>query len=123
MILVDGISEHVTPLRHKRWSHMVSTVSDEELHAFAARLGLKRAWHQHGSFSHYDITPPKRERALQLGARSVSARALLFLNHDYANRRQVRPCARCVECGAVDPGSFAPGCVRCDLSIWLAELG
>lgn len=91
MILVDGVQEWETTLRHKRWSHMVSTVSDDELHAFAARLGLKRSWHQNGSFSHYDITPPKRERALKLGAIAVTSRELLFCNHDYPRRRPGKP--------------------------------
>ena len=45
MILVDGITEHAAPgLRYKRWSHLVSDVDAEELHAFAARLCLKRSW-------------------------------------------------------------------------------
>ena len=29
-----------------RWSHLVAD-SDDELHAFAARLGLRRAWAQY----------------------------------------------------------------------------
>lgn len=130
MILVDGIVRHETKLRHKRWSHMVSTISDDELHQMAAMLGLKREWHQGASsFSHYDITPPKRAKALLLGAREVSSRALLFLNHDYANRRRVRPCERCndlIHLGTVPaPGVevFVPGCPKCDRSVWLAELG
>lgn len=122
MILVDGIARHETKLRHKRWSHMVSTISDDELHQMAAMLGLLRAWHQSGSFSHYDITPPKRERAIRLGARVVSSRALLFLNHDYANRRRVRPCEHCVGKGVSAAGAFVPGCLKCDLSLYLAEL-
>lgn len=46
----------------------------EELHAMAKRLGLKRAWFQQGSTPHYDLTEPKRARALELGAAFVPAR-------------------------------------------------
>jgi hypothetical protein len=44
----------------------------DELHAFAARLGLKRAWFQsrpgRPEMDHYDCTRSKRELALKLGA-------------------------------------------------------
>lgn len=44
----------------------------EELHAFAARLGLKRSWFQskpgRPEMDHYDCTRSKRELALSLGA-------------------------------------------------------
>lgn len=51
------------------WSHLLAD-TDEELHAFAARLGLRRAWHQKPGtpISHYDVTEPKRQLALKLGA-------------------------------------------------------
>lgn len=51
------------------WSHLMAD-TDDELHAFAARLGLKRAWHQKAGtpISHYDVTEPKRQQALRLGA-------------------------------------------------------
>lgn len=93
MILVDNITDYTgaTRLRHKRWSHMVSTVNADELHAFAARLGLRREWFQAQSFAHYDITPPKRALALDLGAFAVSSRELLYRNFDYAIRRPGRP--------------------------------
>jgi hypothetical protein len=90
MILVDGITGHGTPLRYKQWSHMVSDTSEEELHAFAAKLGLKRQWFQcrpHASAAHYDITPPKRAIALRLGAIAVSSRELVTRNYDGLRRR------------------------------------
>jgi hypothetical protein len=44
----------------------------DELHAFAAKLGLKRAWFQsrpgRPETDHYDCTRSKRELALKLGA-------------------------------------------------------
>jgi hypothetical protein len=52
-----------------RWSHLMAD-TDDELHAFAACLGLKRAWHQKPGtpISHYDVTESKRQLALELGA-------------------------------------------------------
>lgn len=52
-----------------KWSHLMAD-TDEELHAFAERLGLKRSWHQKPGtpISHYDVTDSKRDEALRLGA-------------------------------------------------------
>lgn len=66
------------------WSHLLAD-EETELHAFAARLGLKREWFQDprvarpgraavppgslaGEFWHYDVTEPKRLLALERGA-------------------------------------------------------
>ncbi|MFO0801448.1 MAG: DUF4031 domain-containing protein [Gemmataceae bacterium] len=51
----------------------------EELHAFAARLGLKRAWFQAGRRPHYDLTAKRREAAVKAGAVEVGDRAFLRL--------------------------------------------
>jgi hypothetical protein len=41
----------------------------EELHAMADTIGLKRAWFQdRPGCPHYDLTPRRREKALQNGA-------------------------------------------------------
>lgn len=41
----------------------------EELHDFAARLGLQRHWFQdRGRYPHYDVTSAARLRALRMGA-------------------------------------------------------
>lgn len=52
-----------------RWSHLMAD-TDEELHEFAARLGLRREWHQKPGtpISHYDVTDTKRAQALEMGA-------------------------------------------------------
>jgi hypothetical protein len=92
-ILVDGITEHTTPLRHKRWSHMVSDVGEDELHAMAAKLSLQRSWFQcrpNASAAHYDITPPKRALAIKLGAIEVSSRELVTRNYDGLTRRGLK---------------------------------
>lgn len=56
-----------------KWSgggHM--TCSDiDELHAMAARIGLRRAWFQDKSFPHYDLTKSKRALAIAAGAVEV----------------------------------------------------
>ncbi len=67
--------------------HMTATTV-EELHAFAAGLGLRRAWFQdHRIAAHYDLTPPGREAALRRGAIFVPIREQLR-----ARRRGQAPC-------------------------------
>lgn len=67
-----------------RWSHLTAD-TPEELHAFAAKLGLKRDWFQakckHGKCDpcphwHYDVTDSKRTEAIALGARAVDLREM-----------------------------------------------
>ncbi|MGW0008084.1 DUF4031 domain-containing protein, partial [Nocardia grenadensis] len=75
-VYVDGITDHpqaakVKGLRHTRWSHLTAD-TPEELHEFANRLGLKRAWYQDHEYRwHYDVTPPVRAKALRLGAVAI----------------------------------------------------
>ena len=53
--------------RGQLWCHLVSTESLDDLHAFAAALGLHRQWFQNQpAFPHYDITVYKRQKALLL---------------------------------------------------------
>ena len=70
-VLVDPA---VWPWRGQLWSHLVSDVSYDELHQFAARLGVPRRAFQG---DHYDIPASLREPALALGAQAVPARELL----------------------------------------------
>lgn len=54
--------------RGRAWCHLVASSLDE-LHTFAANLGLQRRWFQARSFyPHYDVTVSVRERALRMGA-------------------------------------------------------
>lgn len=54
--------------RGKEWCHLVAD-SLNELHDFAARLGLQRRWFQNkGRYPHYDVTMTVRNRALRMGA-------------------------------------------------------
>ena len=70
-ILVDRA---VWPWRGRRWAHLVSDRSYEELHAFARRLGLERRWFQG---DHYDVPTEYRAVAIALGAEPVDARHLV----------------------------------------------
>jgi len=63
------------------WCHLVADTIDE-LHSFAARLGLKKKWFQSESYyPHYDVTLSVRFKAVELGA----------IN---ADRRQIIVCAK-----------------------------
>lgn len=59
----------------KQSCHLYTDSADlEELHAFAERLGLRRAWFQPKPqvyYCHYDLTPNKRAQAVRLGAVEV----------------------------------------------------
>lgn len=68
-VYVDALRP--TP-KSRKWpfaegAHMLADTLDE-LHAFAQKLGLKRAWFQPLSSPHYDLNGRRHARALQLGA-------------------------------------------------------
>lgn len=58
-----------------RWSHLLAD-TDEELLAFAKRLGLQPAWLQHEGTPkvHFDVTDQMRARAIRAGAREITWR-------------------------------------------------
>lgn len=53
-----------------KMSHMIAD-TDDELHAFAERLGLKRQWFQG---NHYDVSLSVRRQAVELGAVEITIR-------------------------------------------------
>jgi hypothetical protein len=62
------------PARGRVWSHLVSDESFEELHVFAARLGMPpRAFER----DHYDVPSELYEAAVELGAAPVGCQELL----------------------------------------------
>jgi hypothetical protein len=66
--VANGRARHTS-----RWCHLFSDTSDAELHEFAARIGLKRAWFQKPdsplqTHRHYDLTAGKRRQAVAAGA-------------------------------------------------------
>ena len=60
--------------RERMWCHLVSDASLDELHAFAARLGVPERGFQG---DHYDIPTDLRSVAVALGAREVTSRELV----------------------------------------------
>ncbi len=69
------VDDAVTLWRGERWAHLMADTLDE-LHAFAARLGMpRRAFQDKTSGAHYDVTAPLRERAIALGAVAISRHA------------------------------------------------
>ncbi len=74
-ILVDPLREYPdTHLVVTHWCHLAADGDFEELHAFAARLGIPRHRFQG---DHYDLPPWTRERAVAFGAHEVSTGELL----------------------------------------------
>ena len=70
--------------------------TDEELHAFAARLGLRRAWPQYpGTWqSHYEVTDSMRTKAIALGAVEIgylSDESMALIERKLAERTRVQP--------------------------------
>jgi hypothetical protein len=80
-VYVDELRDYTEIARAKglpatHWCHLTADTRDE-LHAFAARLGLRRAWFQDDKVLwHYDLTPGKRVQALRLGATEVTFREI-----------------------------------------------
>ena len=70
-ILVDPA---IWPWRGREWAHLVSDSSYDELHVFAARLGIPRDAFQG---DHYDVPTELRLEAIALGATPVDARVLV----------------------------------------------
>jgi hypothetical protein len=77
-VYVDGLEAWGWKMRGRTVPscHMFTDSRDlEELHAFAARLGMKRAWFQpHKVAPHYDLTRSRRDMAVSLGAVQVGRR-------------------------------------------------
>jgi hypothetical protein len=66
------VDDAVTLWRGQRWAHLMADTLDE-LHAFAARLGMPRhAFQNKTSGAHYDINAAMREQAIALGALPIS---------------------------------------------------
>lgn len=65
------------PNGRKSYAHLAAD-SLEELHAFAATIGIKpHFFHKSASYLHYDITAEQRAIAVAAGAIQVSSRELL----------------------------------------------
>jgi hypothetical protein len=66
------VDDAVVHWRDRRWAHLMADTLDE-LHAFAARLGIpRRAFQDKSSGAHYDVTAELRDEAIRLGAVAIS---------------------------------------------------
>ena len=75
------------PAHGTLWSHLVSDSDYDELHVFAARLGVPRRGFD---LDHYDVPASLHERAIALGARPVTAKDVVHRLRDSGLRvRQV----------------------------------
>jgi hypothetical protein len=84
-ILVDRA---IWPWRGRKWAHLVSDESYDELHEFAALLEIPRRAFQG---DHYDVPEDYRQRALELGAQPVEARELVRRLRAAGLRKARRP--------------------------------
>jgi uncharacterized protein DUF4031 len=68
-VRVDAIGFRTGPRGRKKYYHMTAD-TPEELHAFAALLGVKRCWFEKSrrGVPHYDLDEYERNLALDLGA-------------------------------------------------------
>lgn len=77
-VYVDDLAEWGWKLRGRTVAscHMFTDNADlEELHAFAARIGMQRRWFQdHRLAPHYDLTPSRRADAVANGVVEVGRR-------------------------------------------------
>lgn len=109
-------AERVGARHGHRWCHMVSDQGPDapELHAMAAKLGLKRAWFQG---DHYDLVPTKRAAALSAGALEADRRTIVGIFR--ANRVRTERKVRCRGCGfvaTVKAGEPPPSCPSCSVT-------
>jgi Protein of unknown function (DUF4031) len=79
------IDEPTWPGHGRFWSHMISDVSYEELHVFAAGLGLPRRAFER---DHYDVIAERYDPAIAAGARPATSREIVALLHAAGLRRR-----------------------------------
>jgi hypothetical protein len=102
MIVVDELRvwPHARPPFHRGSCHLMYAGGEDidgDLHAFAARLGLRREWFQsHPRYPHYDLTPTKRQLAVRLGAREVTARQMVRARRQTAEALRVPGASKCM---------------------------
>jgi hypothetical protein len=68
------IDQPIWWFRGRRWSHLVSDESYDELHAFADRTGIPRRGFQG---DHYDVPEEHFQTLVEAGAQLTSSRELL----------------------------------------------
>ena len=73
------------PGHGRLWSHLASDSSLDELHAFAARIGLPRRAFER---DHYDVLAERFDDAVAAGAQVVSSREIVRRLHAAGLRRR-----------------------------------
>jgi hypothetical protein len=85
MIFID---EPTWPGHGRLWSHLISDESYEELHEFAARLGIPpRAFER----DHYDVIAERHAAALAAGAQRATSREIVARLQAAGLRRRKMP--------------------------------
>lgn len=82
MILIDPPN---WPGHGRLWSHLVSDESLDELHAFAAEVGIPRRGFER---DHYDVPEAMYDQVVAAGAVPVSSRELVRRLHAAGLRRR-----------------------------------
>ena len=100
----DNATVYAYKVKHQeRWAGGLSDPwfdltadSQDELHEFAARLGLSRQGFQPGSLAgpqqvsvswHYTVTASERDRAIELGAHAITPREVAEIERQRAAER------------------------------------
>lgn len=73
------------PGHGRMWSHLISDVSYDELHLFAAELGVPRRAFER---DHYDIPSHRYAEAVRAGAVEISSREVVRLLYGAGLRRR-----------------------------------
>jgi len=76
VIYIDELRRWVpnAPWPFRDGSAHLTADSLDQLHTFAAIIGLKRSWFQDGRIPHYDLTSKKHALAVRCGAVFVPAK-------------------------------------------------
>ena len=77
------------------WCHLLAD-TEEELHAFAGKIDVRRSWFQGYATPHYDLTPARRDRAVKAGAIQIDSRETV---------RMIRKLRAAAVDGAAKPGA------------------
>lgn len=79
------------------WSHLSVGPDDDlaELHAFAAKIGLRRSWFQDKPWpgAHYDVTDSRRQDAIAAGAVPITWREGGLMRRRAKEARRTRDAA------------------------------
>ena len=94
--VVNFLNVYVDSLVNNGWRlgpnchlYVDRSTSLEVLHAFAASIGMRRAWFQSKprSMPHYDLTASRRQAAIRLGAIEQSNHEMVAVLRDWRGAR------------------------------------